>query len=111
MKNTVSLNQNHDFKRLYYRGRSAVGACMAVYARPNRLGVNRLGVTAGTKLGRAVKRNRARRRLKETYRLLEPALKIGFDVVVVARFPSIGLPFGQLDREMRSLLQRLGVVK
>ena len=111
MKNTVSLNQNHDFKRLYYKGRSSVSPCMAVYARRNRFAVNRLGVTASTKLGCAVKRNRARRRLKETYRLLEPNLKKGFDVVIVARFQSIGSPIGQLNREMLSLLRKLGVAE
>jgi ribonuclease P protein component len=111
MKSTVSLNQNHDFKRLYYKGRSYVSPAMAVYVKQNRFAVNRLGVTASTKLGCAVKRNRARRRLKETYRLLEPKLKTGFDVVIVARFPSIGSPIGQLNREMLSLLQRLGVIK
>lgn len=111
MVRTVSLNENRDFKRLYYKGRSAVSGCMVVYARPNRNAVNRLGITAGTKLGCAVKRNRARRRIKESYRALEPLLKTGYDVVIVARFPSIGSPYEPMKKEMLFLLTKLGVVK
>ena len=68
MKHTVSLKQNHQFRRLYSKGKSAVSPTLALYCRKNRLGYSRLGVTVGTKVGKAVRRNRTRRRIREAYR-------------------------------------------
>jgi ribonuclease P protein component len=65
VKTTVSLKENHIFRRLYQKGKSAVTPFMVVYCRPNRLGHNRLGITTSTKLGKAVVRNRCRRRIRE----------------------------------------------
>ena len=68
MKRAVTLKENHEFRRTY-KGASAVSGVMVLYCRKNRLGSNRLGLTASTKLGHAVVRNRCRRRLREVYRL------------------------------------------
>ena len=85
MKRAVTLKENYEFRRLYQKGKSAVGGGMVLYCRKNRLDHNRLGLTASTKLGHAVVRNRARRRLREVYRLHNPELKQGYDIILVAR--------------------------
>ena len=82
---TQSLKQNHLFRRLYQRGKSSAGRCVVVYCRKNGLDCNRLGITAGTKIGHAVVRNRIRRRIREAYRLSEAEYQRGYDIVVVAR--------------------------
>ena len=69
MKKTVSIKENRTFRRIYNKGRSAVTPFLVLYCRPNGRDHNRLGVTVSTKLGCAVVRNRARRRLREVYRL------------------------------------------
>ena len=79
MEHTVSLKLNHVFRRLYGRGKSAVNPCLAVYCRKNNLGYSRLGLTVGVKLGKAVVRNRTRRRIKEAYRIHEGAFFPGYD--------------------------------
>ena len=63
MKHTIALKQNHEFRRLYSKGKSAVSPYFAVYCRKTNRPVSRLGITTGVKLGNAVKRNRARRRI------------------------------------------------
>lgn len=85
MKRAVTLKENHEFRRLYRKGASAVGGSMVIYCRKNNLGRNRLGVTVSVKLGHAVVRNRARRRLREVYRVNGAALRQGYDLVLVAR--------------------------
>ena len=107
VKKAVTIKENHEFRRLYSRGKSAVGPAMVLYCRKNRLGASRLGLTASTKLGRAVVRNRARRRLREVYRLSLPRLRPGYDLVIVARARCLTAPFPQLmagfERQCRSL--------
>ena len=85
MKRACTLKENYEFRRVYQRGASAVGGAMVVYCRKNKLGRNRLGITASTKIGGAVIRNRARRRLREVYRLHRDKLRTGWDIILVAR--------------------------
>ena len=107
MKKTVTIKQNHEFRRLYNKGKSAVTPSMVVYCRRSRLPHNRLGITVSTKLGCAVRRNRARRRLRELFRLAQPRLKQGYDVVIVARTRAVTIEHRKLqadfDRAMREL--------
>lgn len=56
-----------------------------MYCIKNNQEFNRLGITVSKKVGKAVVRNRARRLLKESYRLLEDNVRPGFDIVIVAR--------------------------
>ena len=107
MKKAVTLKQNRDFHRLYQRGKSAVGPAMVVYCRPNRLGHNRLGITVSTKLGGAVVRNRARRRLREVYRLSSPSLRQGYDLVLVARSRAVSGDFWAMMDNFRRLCRKL----
>ena len=107
MLHTVSLKENAVFRRLYHRGNSAGSRYLVVYCRPNGTKVSRLGFTVSTKLGHAVVRNRIRRRLREIYRLVEPDLKPGYDIVVVARSATIDAEFALLERNLRHLCGKL----
>ena len=68
MLHTVSLKENHVFRRLYHRGATAGNRLLVVYCLRNGTGHSRLGLTVSAKLGHAVERNRMRRRLREIYR-------------------------------------------
>ena len=85
MKKTVSLKENHEFRRLYHRGVSTAGKHVVIYCRRNKLGYNRLGLTVSAKLACAVKRNRIKRLFREAYRLNEDKFADGIDLVLVAR--------------------------
>lgn len=82
---TQMLNRNADFQRLYRSGAFCSLGSALIYVRPNGLSCNRLGITAGKKVGNAVKRNRAKRIIRAAYTAAEPQLPIGIDIVVVAR--------------------------
>ena len=110
MKYTVSLKENRVFRRLYAKGKSAVGPAMVLYCRKNGGQTSRLGFTVGTKLGHAVVRNRVRRRLREIYRLNEDKLLPGYDIVVVARVRAVHSRYDQLERQFLSLASKLGLV-
>ena len=109
MKHTVPLKKNHEFRRLYNKGKSAVSPYFAVYCRKTGRPENRLGITTGLKLGNAVKRNRARRRLREVYRLAQPNLKQGYDLVLVARARSVNGPYVRLAAAFDRACAQLGL--
>lgn len=111
MRYTVSMKENHLFRRLYAKGKSAAAGTVAVYARPNRLDRNRLGFTVGAKVGKAVVRNKVRRRLREAYRIHEGQMTPGWDIVVVARTRAAFAPYAQVERELLRTLDKLGVRK
>ena len=111
MEHTVSLKLNHVFRRLYGRGKSAVNPCLALYCRRNNLGYSRLGLTVGVKLGKAVVRNRTRRRIREAYRLHEDRFLPGYDLVVVARVKAGHSRYREIERSLLSLAGKLGLLR
>jgi ribonuclease P protein component len=71
----------------------------------------RVGFTATKKIGNAVKRNRARRRLRAAVDdVLRGTDVSGADIVVVARQGTIGRPYAELKDDLRAALKRLKIV-
>lgn len=85
MMYTEILKENREFQSLYHKGKCIVLPFVIIYARKNKLGVNRLGITTGKKVGNAVCRSRARRLIRQAWRENELAAPIGLDIVIVAR--------------------------
>ena len=110
MKHTVSLKENWAFRRLYARGKRAVTPCLAIYCRKNGQGYNRLGITVGGKVGKAVWRNKVRRRIREAYRIHEGQILPGWDLVVVARVRAAGVGYQELERSLLLLFRRVGLL-
>ena len=109
MKYSSALKLNHIFRRLYATSGHA-NSFLVLYARPNRTATNRVGITAGKKLGHAVVRNRIRRRLREVYRLNESRFAPGWDIVVVARSRCIRASFTDLTHAYLSLAEKAGIL-
>lgn len=110
MKFSSPLKLNHIFRRLYHTSGQA-NAFMVLYARRNRTGRNRVGITVSKKLGKAVVRNRVRRRLREIYRLNEEKFQPGWDIVVVARSRAVEAPFSRLMDGYLSLAKKAGILQ
>lgn len=79
------MNKNKDFLITYNKGKNIVCNFAAVYFRFNNRPYNRLGITAGKKVGDSIRRNRAKRIIRQAYRENEVILPIGIDIVIVAR--------------------------
>ena len=111
MRYTYSLKNNYDFRRLYNRGKNAVGRYLAVYTNRGKKEENRLGITVSTKVGNAVTRNRVRRRLREAYRINENAFMAPIDLIIVARVRCASATFKQIEKELLTLSSKLGILK
>ena len=109
MRFSSSLKLNHIFQRLYHTKGVADGY-LVLYARKNRTGANRVGITVSKKLGKAHVRNRTRRRIREVYRLNEEKFQPGWDIVVVARTRSVDAEFSRLTKSCLTLAQKAGIL-
>ena len=111
MNKTVTIKENYVFRRMYSKGRSAVTPMVVVYCRKNGLDHNRLGVTVSTKLGGAVIRNRARRRLREVFRLNSGRLRQGYDIILVARGRTLSASWKELNETFLRLCRKLDLLE
>lgn len=82
-----------------------------IYAMKNRLKINRIGLTAGKAVGNAVKRNRVKRLIRESYLQMEKNLKLGYDLVIVARGRCVGKSLNQISRDMEYAMRKLELVE
>ena len=99
-KRYVVIKSNRDFSYLFKKGESVVTYGFVCYIKPRRAGKNRLGIVTGKKVGNAVKRNRARRIIREAFRVIDPMIRESqterFDFVFVARSKTPSLKTGQI---------------
>lgn len=111
MKKYISLNQNKDFLRLYYRGKSGAKPAIVVYAMKNRAGVCRVGITTSKKIGNAVERNRSRRVIRAAWQSVFKGndIKGNWDLVFVARGKTKYLKSTQIEKMLLEALNELGV--
>jgi ribonuclease P protein component len=110
MKFSTSLKLNHVFRRLY-RTNGFAGPYLVLYARKNRTGINRVGITVSKKLGKAHIRNRIRRRLREVYRLHEDQFLPGWDIVLVGRGKALDGDFAAITASFLTLARKAGILR
>ena len=111
MKFTVTMKKNYEFRRLYTRGASVAAPYLVLYARKTGKGTNHLGITVSTKVGKAVVRNRVRRRIREIYRLHEHELLSGIQLVIVARKRAAAASYSQLEQSFMRVCEKLSLLK
>jgi ribonuclease P protein component len=102
------LKKTGDFKKIYARGRSIADQHLVLYYYPNHLKDNRVGFSISKKLGKAVIRNKIKRRLKEIIRL-NCNLSKGYDLIFVARRSVISLDYFKLQKTVINLFKKAGI--
>jgi len=85
MPAALRLKRQRDFDRVYRARCSVADARLVLYAAANELDHPRLGLAVGKRLGHAVRRNRYKRLLRESFRLGQHELPAGFDYIVIPR--------------------------
>ncbi len=109
MPNFEKLKLNYEFKRLYNRGKSFVTPNFILYTLKGRAGRTRLGITAGKKLGCAVKRNRAKRLLTAAFSECAGNITSGHDFVLVARVRILNVKSTAVKCDLEQALKKAGL--
>jgi len=81
------LKLGAEFRRCIRQGGRAVGRYIVVHVAANECGVTRLGAGSTKRLGNAVARNRAKRTVREAFRLVKQKLPEGVDMVALPKVP------------------------
>jgi ribonuclease P protein component len=108
MRRELRLRRGKDFDAVFRQGRAWHNELLVLRSIPNALEHNRYGFITSKRLGKAVVRNRVKRRLRESVRVL-PA-NPGWDVVVSAKGKAAEADFKALNGAVVHLLERAGIL-
>lgn len=102
------LTRKKEFEKVFREGKVLKNGKIVLYVIPNGLQHSRLGLVVSRKVGNAVRRNRAKRLLREAYRLNKHLLTSHVDIIAIPRHPfSSDLKLSDVDNGFRKLLLQI----
>ena len=105
------IRHSGDFLRTKNLGQRLAVGCLALNWMDAVGGTARLGVITSKKIGSAVARARARRLLRESFRLHQHEVVRPVEVVLVARLSISGKPFSVVEQDFLTALRRAKLLK
>ena len=110
LRKNERLLSRSDFEKVLSLGQKRrVDRSFILYTLPNGLNRKRLGIIASKKIGNAVIRNRAKRKIREAYRRLKYQIKPAMDIVVISGKDLLSLPNSIFEKKLiANLLKRQG---
>lgn len=100
------LSKTSEFKKVFSEGRRTEGKNLIIFRLKNDEGFNRLGIIVKKELGKAVVRNKIKRRLKEADRLASKKLSLGYDIIILAKKHLRELSYTEIVYELESLFDK-----
>ncbi|HOJ50951.1 MAG TPA: ribonuclease P protein component [Syntrophales bacterium] len=97
------ITKKRDFERVFSEGRRSYSVHFSWVVAPNKEGKTRFGIIAGRKVGRAVKRNRVKRLLREVFRLNKTRFPAGCDIIIIVKPRIPPLTYADVEREISGL--------
>jgi ribonuclease P protein component len=109
---SIRLAQSRDFARVRQAGERLAQGCLIVNWNKLPEGAQpKLGVVTSKKIGAAVVRSRARRLLRESFRLHQHDLAQPVEIVLVARNSIAGKKFADVEKDFLAALRRAKLLK
>jgi ribonuclease P protein component len=111
LKRRYRLRDKERFRQVRETGTTFTHPLLVLCLLPNEQPVSRCGFTVSRRIGKAVVRNRARRRMSEAVRLLWDLIEPGWDMVWIARPPISEADFSELQSACVRLMRRARLLK
>ena len=105
------LRRKEDFDRIYRKGRSVGDRYVVVFCLENRLGYNRITFLASKKVGNRVRRNRARRLMRESMRTTDVKVREGYDFIIIARNTINGKKCADVKKSIEAASKKAGLLQ
>ena len=103
------LTKPEQYASVYEKGRSWPSDLVVMKTLPNGLALSRHGFSVSRRIGKAVIRNRVKRRLREVLRLTP--VKPGWDIIFIARSPAASADYESLNKSIKDLLSRARLLR
>lgn len=113
MRKLNTLKKNYEFRYVLSKGQYYRGKYLTVYIKKNNSNKNYIGIAINTKLGKAVRRNNAKRLIRENYRLLKDELILGNSIIFLWN-KNVNIEdadFFELKNEMKKIFHKAELFK
>ncbi|MEG1805633.1 MAG: ribonuclease P protein component [Clostridia bacterium] len=111
MQKVYRLKKGFQFNYIYRKGKSVAGKEMVLMYARNRNNKILIGVSVSKKIGKSVVRNKVKRRIKESARLLIPQMDKRFNYVIIARTSAVESSYAQINQTLKYLLKKAQLFK
>ena len=118
-----AICEHHLYNKAYRQGKHFFGRCVCVYIlkdlkakklqkeHPQKIVVNRLGLSVSKKIGGAVQRNRAKRIIRAGYSQIQASLKTGNLIVISAKPEIAGKKSTEIAKELKYAFRKLDMIE
>ena len=112
MKKIITLKKNYEFKNVLNKGKFYKGKYVIIYISKNKENINKIGIAISKKLGKANKRNRLKRLIRESYRLNKNNLKTGYNIVFIWNKSAniLGNTYKNVNEDILKLFYKAGII-
>ena len=99
------LKKANEFKRVFSQGNRRYGRYVILYLLSGDQENNRVGFIVKKSIGKAVQRNKIKRRLREIWRLKGKEIITGSDIIILAKKEILEASFAEIEQEVVRLLE------
>lgn len=105
---TDRILKREEFQQIYQKGRKVQARYFTAFVLPVERKQPRIGITVTRKFGKSVKRNRARRLVREAFRKNKWLVPQGVDIVINVKAPLEEAAYCELESDFIAFLERVG---
>lgn len=112
MRKIDTLKKNYEFKNVINKGKFYRGKYVTIYITKNKEEKNKIGIAISKKLGKANKRNRLKRLIRESYYLKKDELKKGHNIVFIWNRGAdiLNNNFKNVSKDILKLFEKAGLI-
>jgi len=112
MKKIDTLKKNYEFKNVLNKGKFYRGKYVTIYINKNKEEKNKIGIAISKKIGKANKRNRLKRLIRESYRLQKDNLKKGYNIIFIwnKQADILNNTYKNVSKDIIKLFNKAGII-